>query len=144
MSDHGVRKIVAAPILRVLVQVAVANARSVEQRESKRIVRGFVRSELAVLENRHAVFTRFVGQVEPWSAGSYYVLALLGSGIVSGAFIPRHLGILYVSVVVGQIVYTYMIHHSSVLAGMGLGTLLLYTLIFLGGAVFGARLQRIF
>jgi hypothetical protein len=86
----------------------------------------------------------FVGQVEPWNTGSYYALALLGSGIVSGAFIPKHLGILYVSVVAGQIVYAYMIHHSSILAGMGLGTLLIYTLIFLGGAVFGARLQRIF
>jgi hypothetical protein len=86
----------------------------------------------------------FIGTVEPWNTGSYYALALLGSGIVAGAFIPKNLGILYVSVVGGQIAYAYLIQHASSLAGMGMGTLLLYTLIFLGGAVFGSRLQSIF
>ena len=86
----------------------------------------------------------FAGHIEPVSAGgSYYPLALLASGIVAGSFMPRHLGLLYGSVVGGQVLYAGVINQTGTIMGFGLVVLLMYTLIYLAGAVFGARLQRI-
>lgn len=87
---------------------------------------------------------QFIGQVEPWSTGNYYALALLASGIVAGAFIPGQVVVLYVSAVAGQAVYAALNNYMGIYDAFQFATLLLYTLIFMGGAVFGARLQRIF
>jgi hypothetical protein len=87
---------------------------------------------------------QFIGHVEPWSAGTYYALALLGSGVVAGAFVPGQVMVLYVSAVAGQAAYAALNNYNGIYDAWQFATLLVYTLIFMGGAIFGARLQRIF
>ena len=87
----------------------------------------------------------FVGHIEPVSAGgAYYPLALLATGIVAGSFLPKHLGVLYISAVGGQMLYAAVTNQTGTIMGFGLVVVLLYTLIFLAGGVFGARLHRVF
>jgi hypothetical protein len=90
----------------------------------------------------------FTGRDEPWdAAGSYYVVALLGSGAVGGFVVPGHWAEVAVGVFSGQA----MVLMARVLAEPGsgglwpLGILLLalYSLLALLGAVLGSGLRRL-
>lgn len=90
----------------------------------------------------------FTGRDEPWdAAGSYYVVALFGSGGVGGFVVPGHWAEVAVGVFSGQA----MVLMARVLAEPGsgglwpLGILLLalYSLLALLGAVLGSGLRRL-
>jgi hypothetical protein len=89
----------------------------------------------------------FTGRDEPWdAAGSYYVMALLGSGAVGGFVVPGHWAEVAVGIFSGQA----MVLMARVLAEPGsgglwpLGILLLalYSLLALLGAGLGSALRR--
>ncbi len=58
-----------APILRclvgIIVAVAGADSRRVEQRQTQRVVIGFVRAGLGIGENSYSKCSALIGQIEP-------------------------------------------------------------------------------
>jgi hypothetical protein len=90
----------------------------------------------------------FTGREEPWdAAGSYYVVALLGSGAIGGFVVPGHWAEVAIGVYAGQA----MVLMGRVLAEPGSGglwplgilVLALYSLLALLGAVLGSGLRRL-
>ena len=80
------------------------------------------------------------GHNEPWDADSlYYVAALFGGGLISGALIAKPLWAHYVGGVSGQVIYELLFIRIGPLFIVGVGFLLAYSLIFLAGAFVGSR-----
>ena len=90
-----------------------------------------------------ALSPEFTGYAEPWDAdGGYYPLTLLAAGIFCGISVPRHLASLYLGAVLGQLPFMLFMTGIGAFAGTGLAYLMLFTLTFLVGAVFGERFRQ--
>lgn len=85
------------------------------------------------------------GHEEPWDAeGLFYVASLALCGVISGALIPKPVWAHYVGSVLGQALYELTFLPLGPLFVLGLGFLLGYSLLFLGGALVGSRVRRHF
>lgn len=85
------------------------------------------------------------GQKEPWDAdGFYYFVSLLVAGLISGAIAPRPLWAQYAGSVAGQAIYELLFLKIGPLFVLGLGFLLVYSLLFLAGALAGSRVRLYF
>ncbi len=74
----------------------------------------------------------FTGHPEPWDADSpYYVAALAGTGLISGAVTPKPLWAHYAGAVLGQVAYEAAVLEIGPLFVIGALFLLGYSLIFL-------------
>lgn len=83
------------------------------------------------------------GHREPWDAENlYYVGALLGGGLLSGLAIPKPLWAHYAGSVLGQLIYTLVFLPVGPLLVLGAGFLLVYSLLFLAGALAGSLARR--
>lgn len=84
------------------------------------------------------------GHAEPWDAsGVYYGAALLLAGLVSGFIVPKPLWAIYVGSVLGQAGYGLMVLPSGPLFLVGVGFLLVWSLLCLGGGYAGSRMRRV-
>jgi hypothetical protein len=82
------------------------------------------------------------GKLEPWDAESpYYFVALLFSGIIVGALIPKHVWAVLVGIVTGQLIYALLFLPLGPLVGIGTLIMVLYGFISLVGAIFAARIR---
>lgn len=82
------------------------------------------------------------GHQEPWDAENlYYVGALLGGGLLSGLAIPKPLWAHYAGSVLGQLIYTLIFLPLGPLFVLGAGFLLVYSLLFLMGALAGSWIR---
>ena len=83
------------------------------------------------------------GELEPWDSESpYYFTALLISGIIVGALIPRHVWAVFIGIVIGQLIYMLIFLPLGPLMGIGVVVMALYGLLSLTGAIFAARIRR--
>ncbi|WP_181295353.1 hypothetical protein [Pseudomonas sp. Q2-TVG4-2] len=81
------------------------------------------------------------GHAEPWDAGGvYYTAALIGTGLLTGLIVPKPLWALYTGGVFGQFMYLLLLPSGPLIA-VGLVFLLLWSLLFPGGAYLGARVR---
>ncbi len=84
-------------------------------------------------------------QREPWdAAGFYYAIALLSAGAVAGLLRPRPFWAHYLGAVGGQLIYALLVLEFSPLLIVGIVFLLLYTLLFLLGAMVAAQVRAAF
>jgi hypothetical protein len=75
------------------------------------------------------------GRREPWDAEfPFYVVALLVAGAVAGALTPKPLWAHYLGSFVGQLSYEAMLLKIGPLFVVGVGFLLVYSLVFLAAA----------
>jgi hypothetical protein len=82
------------------------------------------------------------GHAEPWDAsGIYYTAALVLSGFLSGLLAATPLWLLYIGSIFGQVMYLFLFLPSGPLIIVGLVFLLLWSLLFLGGAYMGSRVR---
>lgn len=83
------------------------------------------------------------GQVEPWDAESpYYFVSLLVAGAIVGAVIPRHVWVVFLGVVAGQVIYMLIFLPAGPLVPLGMVFLAGYGFLSLLGAALGAGLRR--
>jgi hypothetical protein len=89
-----------------------------------------------------ALSPSFTGHREPWDADSYYyVAALLSGGLISGLTVPRTLWAHYVGSLLGQMGFALLFIQAGSLFVVGLGFLLMSSLLFLASAFVGTRLR---
>jgi hypothetical protein len=89
-----------------------------------------------------ALSPSITGHKEPWDAtGYYYVAALSLGGLVSGLFAPESLWTHYVGSLLGQIIWALLSINVGPFFVLGVGLLLTYSMLFLGGAFLGSRLR---
>ena len=82
------------------------------------------------------------GYREPWdAAGLYYVVSLVVGGLVSGLLAPKPVWAHYMGSVSGQLAYELLFLQLDALFVVGLGFLLVYSLLFLFGAFLGSRVR---
>ena len=85
------------------------------------------------------------GFQEPWDApGVYYYAALFVTGTVSGFIAVKPLWACYLGSIFGQFLYGLLFLTLGPLAAVGLVFLVLWSVIFLGGAHLGSRLRSYF
>jgi len=82
------------------------------------------------------------GHREPWDAdGFYYIISLVASGVASGILAPRPLWAQYLGAVLGQMMYALLFLELGPLLVIGLGFLLVYSLLFVAGGFVGSRIR---
>lgn len=92
-----------------------------------------------------ALSPSLTGFQEPWDApGVYYYAALFVAGTVSGFIADKPLWAHYVGSIFGQFLYGLLFLTMGPLAAVGLVFLVVWSVIFLGGAYLGARLRSYF
>ena len=85
------------------------------------------------------------GFQEPWDApGVYYYAALFVAGTVSGFIAVKPLWAHCVGSIFGQFLYGLLFLTMGPLAAVGLVFLVVWSVIFLGGAYLGSRLRSYF
>ena len=85
------------------------------------------------------------GELEPWDADSkYYILSLLGVGVIVGALIPKKVWFVYLGVVCGQFLYMTLFIGSGPLLPLGVIVLGGYSILSFASAAFVAKLRRRF
>lgn len=82
------------------------------------------------------------GQAEPWDAGgAYYATALVLAGLLAGLAFAAPLWMFYLGSIAGQLVYMLVFLPAGPLIVVGVGFLLVWSLVFLAGAWGGSRLR---
>jgi hypothetical protein len=82
------------------------------------------------------------GQAEPWDAGgAYYASALVLAGLVAGFAFSAPLWLFYLGSIAGQLLYMVVFLPAGPLVVVGIGFLLVWSLLFLAGAWAGSRLR---
>ena len=84
----------------------------------------------------------FTGKAEVWDAEVYYFAALLITGAISGALVPKHLPAQYLGAIAGPVAYEVIFLPSGPLFILGLAFMAAYGVIFLGAAAVGAALRK--
>jgi len=83
------------------------------------------------------------GRAEPWDAENfYYAIALATAGAVAGILAPRPFWAVYLGGIAGQTLYEAVCIGIGPLFPIGMGFMLVYTLLFLGSALLAGRLRR--
>jgi hypothetical protein len=82
------------------------------------------------------------GKAEAWDAEAYYFAALVITGAISGAIIPKHLPAHYLGAMAGQVAYEVVFLESGALFILGLAFMAAFAVIFLGAAAVGATLRK--
>ena len=86
-----------------------------------------------------ALSPALIGHAEPWDGdGLYYAGALVLTGALAGALVPRSLWAHYLGAVAGQLGYELLFLKIGPLLLLGVLFLLLYSLLFLVAAAFAA------
>jgi hypothetical protein len=89
-----------------------------------------------------ALSLSIAGHEEPWDASSYYyVAALIFGGFLSGLLVPQPLWAHFVGSLIGQLVWLLLFIKGGPLFVVGIGFLLMYSLLFLCGASLGSRIR---
>jgi hypothetical protein len=91
-----------------------------------------------------ALSISITGKEEPWDADwPFYSLALLVGGAISGALVPRHLGMHYLGVVLGQLAYQLAFLKLGPLFIVGFAFLIAYSFIFVAGVAIGRLFRKV-
>ncbi|MGB8716505.1 MAG: hypothetical protein WCD66_09090, partial [Rhodanobacteraceae bacterium] len=77
------------------------------------------------------------GRSEAWDAPGYYFPALVVAGVLSAWLVRRPLWALYLGAVLGQSLYMVVFLPVGPLLPIGIGVLLVFSLIFLAAAALG-------
>ena len=87
------------------------------------------------------------GRREPWDAGAYYPVALLGAGLLGGLLLPGHTRGFVAGIFVGQLLVLLAGVMSDPYGGglwpLGVLFLALYSLLSLLGAILGGGVRRL-
>jgi hypothetical protein len=82
------------------------------------------------------------GHQEPWDAdGFYYIATLAVGGLASGLLAPKPLWAHYAGSVSGQVIYELLFLELGPLLVVGFVFLLVYSLLFVGGAFLGSSIR---
>ena len=86
------------------------------------------------------------GMTEPWDAETpYYFICLFSAGLITGILCPRHIWVVLPSIVIGQLLFMFILLPASNLGPLiiiGVLFMFLYGLLTLFGAFAGAATRR--
>lgn len=82
--------------------------------------------------------------VEPWDAESpYYFVSLFIAGGLLGLLYPRHIWVVFLGIVAGQMAYMFVVLPAGPLLPLGLLFLVGYGLLSLLGLTLGSRIREL-
>ena len=89
-----------------------------------------------------AISPAVLGVVEPWDAESpYYYVSLFVAGVLVGLVVPRHVWVVLIGVVAGQLVYMLAVLPKGPMLPLGVVFLFGYGVLALVGAFLSAKLR---